>query len=123
VRRSLMKDSIYTRKLTLRGESVPETMRADVQLSGGAARIMRAVHPDTLAAFVAASGEGSPGSSVAVLAEDSLWEVVTKMRTSDASVALVTEKDGHFIATDVKGIITRKDLIDALAKDMELFNG
>ena len=32
VRRSLIKDSIYTRKLTLRGESVPETMRADVQL-------------------------------------------------------------------------------------------
>ena len=29
VRRSLIKDSIYTRKLTLRGESVPETMRAD----------------------------------------------------------------------------------------------
>jgi CBS domain-containing protein len=123
VRRGLMKDSIYTRKLTLRGESVPETMRADVQLSGGAARIMREVHPDTLAALVAASGEGSPGSSVKVLADDSLWDVVTKMRSSDASVALVAEKDGHVNATDVKGIITRKDLIDALADDMELFNG
>ena len=72
---------------------------------------------------MAASGEGTPGRSVTVLAEDSLWDVVTKMRSSDASVALVTENDGHSAATDVKGIITRKDLIDALAEDMELFNG
>jgi CIC family chloride channel protein len=123
VRRSLIKDSIYTRKLTLRGESVPETMRADVQLSGGAARIMRQVPPETLAALVTASGEGSPGSSAAVLSDDSLWDVVNKMRANNASVALVTEKDGHFTAADVKGVITRKDLIDALAVDMELFNG
>lgn len=123
VRRSLIKDSIYTRKLALRGESVPETMRADVQLSGGAARIMRQVHPDAIAALVAASGEGSPGTSVTVLSDDSLWDVVTKMRSNNASVALVTEKNGHFIATDVKGIITRKDLIDSLADDLELFNG
>jgi CIC family chloride channel protein len=123
VRRSLMKDSIYTRKLTLRGESVPETMRADVQLSGGAARIMRQVQPDTLIALVAASGEGSPGSSTTVLSEDSLWDVVNKMRANNASVALVTEKDGQFTAANVKGVITRKDLINALAEDMELFNG
>ena len=123
VRRSLIKDSIYTRKLTMRGESVPETMRADVQLSGGAARIMRPVHPEALAALVTASGEGSPGTSVTVLSDDSLWEVIAKMRSDDASVALVTEKDGHFTAAEVKGVITRKDLIDALADDMELFNG
>jgi len=123
VRRSLMKDSIYTRKLTLRGESVPETMRADVQLSGGAARIMRPVQEDTLLALVAASGEGSPGSSTTVLSEDSLWDVANKMRANSASVALVTEKDGQFTAADVKGVITRKDLINALAEDMELFNG
>jgi CIC family chloride channel protein len=29
VRRSIIRDSIYTRKLTLRGESVPEALRAD----------------------------------------------------------------------------------------------
>ena len=123
VRRGLIKDSIYTRKLTMRGESVPETMRADVQLSGGAARIMRPVHPEALVALVTSSGEGSPGTSVTVLSDDSLWEVIAKMRSDDASVALVTEKDGNFTAAEVKGVITRKDLIDALADDMELFNG
>jgi chloride channel protein, CIC family len=123
VRRSLMKDSIYTRKLTLRGEVVPDTMRADIQVSGGAARIMHQVPPETLVAFIAASGEGSPGASVTVRDDDSLWDVVAKMRAQHASVALVTEKDGHFTAADVKGVITRKDLIDALAEDMELFNG
>jgi CIC family chloride channel protein len=33
VRRSLVKDSIYTRKLTMRGESVPETLRSDIPFS------------------------------------------------------------------------------------------
>ena len=46
VRTSLIKDSIYTRKLTLRGEAVPETMRADLQLSRRASDVMRRVGPD-----------------------------------------------------------------------------
>ena len=50
VRTSLIKDSIYTRKLTLRGESVPETMRADVQFSQLAADIMKPPSPEVLAA-------------------------------------------------------------------------
>jgi CIC family chloride channel protein len=29
VRRSIIRDSVYTRKLTLRGETVPEALRAD----------------------------------------------------------------------------------------------
>jgi hypothetical protein len=29
----LVKDSIYTRKLTMRGESVPETLRSDIPFS------------------------------------------------------------------------------------------
>lgn len=40
VRRSLMTDSIYTRKLVLRGEPVPETMRADIPLMVRAESIM-----------------------------------------------------------------------------------
>ena len=123
VRRSLITDSIYTRKLTLRGESVPETMRADVQLSGGAARIMHPVSPEALAAFVAASGDGSREDYVTVPADASLWDVVAKMRANDASVALVTSKDGQFAAADVQGVITRKDILDTLADDMELFSG
>ena len=78
VRRSLIKDSIYTRKLTLRGESVPETMRADIQLSHGAARIMHPVNPEALAALVAAQGDGSPEDYVSVRGDASLWDVIAK---------------------------------------------
>lgn len=123
VRRSLIKDSIYTRKLTLRGEPVPEAMRADVQLSGGAARIMRPVSPEALAAFVAASENGSREDYVTVPGNASLWDVIAEMRANNASVALVTSKDGHFAADDVRGLITRKDILDTLADDADLFTG
>ena len=103
VRRSLIKDSIYTRKLTLRGESVPETMRADVQLSRRAASIMHPVSPEVLAGFVAADGDGAREDYVTVPEDDSLWDVLAKMRANDASVALVTSKDGQFAAATCKG--------------------
>jgi CIC family chloride channel protein len=123
VRRSLIKDSIYTRKLTLRGEPVPEAMRADVQLSGGAAKIMRPVSPAALAAFVAAGEEGSREDYVTVPGDASLWDVIAKMRANNASVALVTSKDGQLAAADVRGLITRKDILDTLADDADLFTG
>ena len=50
-----------------------------------------------------------------------LWDVVAKMRRNDASLALVTSKNGHFTAADVEGMITRKDVLDRFADDMELF--
>ena len=40
VRRSLIRDSIYTRKLVLRGDPVPESLRADLQFTRRAASIM-----------------------------------------------------------------------------------
>ena len=86
VRRSLIKDSIYTRKLTLRGEPVPETMRADVQLCLGAARIMHPVSPEELAAFAAG---GPDHHYITVSGDASLWDVIAKMRAEDAPVALV----------------------------------
>lgn len=119
VRRSLIKDSIYTRKLTLRGESVPEAMRANVQLSGGASRIMQQVSPQALAALLALDGAGPHHSTVTVQEDESLWEVIAKMHAENASVALVESNDGP----GVKGVITRQSLIDALAGDMELFEG
>jgi CIC family chloride channel protein len=121
VRRSLIKDSIYTRKLTLRGESVPETMRADLQVSRLAASIMNPMGPEAPAAFVAGSGDGAPKECVTVPEDASLWEVIAQMRAHDASVALVTSKDGQSAATQVQGVITRKDILDTLADDMELF--
>ena len=40
VRKRLIRDSIYTRKLTLRGELVPESLRADLQFTRRASSIM-----------------------------------------------------------------------------------
>jgi CIC family chloride channel protein len=40
VRKSMIRDSVYTRKLTLRGELVPESLRADLQFTRRAASIM-----------------------------------------------------------------------------------
>jgi CIC family chloride channel protein len=40
VRKSLVRDSIYARKLTLRGELVPESLRADLQFTRCAASVM-----------------------------------------------------------------------------------
>ena len=59
VRRSLIKDSIYTRKLTLRGESVPETMRADIQFCRRAASLMQPMDAESLAAFAASGNDGA----------------------------------------------------------------
>jgi chloride channel protein, CIC family len=121
VRRSLITDSIYTRKLTLRGEPVPETMRADVQFCRRAASIMHPMDPESSAALAAASTNGAREEYVMVPEDASLSEVIAQMRAHEASVALVTSKDGQFEPADVKGMITRKDILDTLADDMELF--
>ena len=89
VRRRLVKDSIYTRKLTLRGDSVPETMRADVPFSRCAADIM---HPWSLgvpAAWENAQGDDAPESYITVPGDATLLDVIAKMRANEASVALV----------------------------------
>ena len=121
VRISLIKDSIYTRKLTLRGEAVPETMRADLQLSRRAYDVMHRVGPDASAALLQAAHDDARETYVTVPGTAPLWDVVAKMRQNDASLALVTSKDGHFTAADVEGMITRKDVLDRFADDMELF--
>lgn len=122
VRRSLIKDSIYTRKLTLRGESVPEAMRADLQLARRAASIMHPATPEMLSTYAAAGGSAN-GSYIIASEDDSLWDVLAKMRAADAAFVLVISKNGQSTGTKVQGAITRKDILDTLADDMELFNG
>ena len=160
VRRSLMSDSIYTRKLALRGESVPETLRADLHLARRAASIMHspakvlpaATRLRDLAAtgnevFVATDESGAvtgafTGESLAALEDarsnatiedvfrhnyvvvspgDSLWAVVAAMSSANSAFALVASHKGDLSATEVKGMISRKDIMDTLARNMELF--
>jgi CIC family chloride channel protein len=160
VRRSVMKDSIYTRKLTLRGELVPESLRGDLQFSRRAASIMNSrleVFPaatclqdlsrdgnkacivadgsDAVVGIVtgesltahgngdstAVIGDAAQSDFVVVSPQDSVWKVVAAMRSANSSFALVASRSGDLSASSVQGIITRKDIMDILADDMELF--
>jgi CBS domain-containing protein len=58
---------------------------------------------------------------VVVSPHDSVWKVVAAMRSTDSAFALVASRDGDLSAGRVQGIITRKDVMDILADDMELF--
>lgn len=163
LRRSLVKDSIYTRKLSLRGAPVPDALHADIQVSRRAENIMnrqfrvipmtaplpafRDVPSARAPVFIVAddsgkivgviteglvspkaltkgvtSGDGACKDYVTVTNDASLRDVMAKIKASNASAALVTSKDGKFAASDVRGVITRSDIVDVLADEMELFN-
>ena len=160
VRRSVIKDSIYTRKLVLRGDPVPESLRADLQFTRRAASIMNAqleilpaatrlqdLPSDRNKAFVVTDGSGAVGgvvtgesltalvhanptaaigdvvqrNYVVVSPGDSVWDVVASMRSADSAFALVASHKGDLSASSMRGIITRKEIMDTLAGDMELF--
>jgi CIC family chloride channel protein len=121
VRKSLIQDSIYTRKLTLRGERVPETLRADLHFGRPASSIMHPASSEVAAAVMAPNADGTPKQYVTVPGGAPLWEVLAQMRDHDAPAALVMSKDGQSTPADVQGVITRKDIIDTLADDLELF--
>jgi CIC family chloride channel protein len=160
VRKSLIRDSIYTRKLTLRGELVPESLRADLQFTRPASSIMNshlqilpaatrlqdlpsnsndafvvtdesgavtgAITRESLTAFCRANptaviGDVVQPNYVVVSPGNSVWEVVAAMRTAESAFALVASHQGDLSANTVQGIITRKDVMDVLADDMDLF--
>jgi CIC family chloride channel protein len=160
LRRSVTKDSIYTRKLVLRGDPVPESLRADLQFTRRASSIMNTrmeIFPaatrlqdlpcDTNKAFVITDGSGAVGgvvtgesltalvhanptdvigdiaqrNYVVVSPGDSVWQVVSAMRSTDSAFALIAAHDGILLASRVQGIITRKEIMNTLARDMEPF--
>lgn len=63
-------------------------------------------------------GDGAPPGYIFVPGDASLVEVLRRMRASGAAVALVMQ-DG----SGVKGMITREDIVESLAGDVELFGG
>ena len=64
-------------------------------------RIMRPISPEALAVFGHRQRRPSPGIRHRA-ADSSLWDVIAKMRYNDASVALVTSKDGQFVPLTFK---------------------
>lgn len=165
VRRALTRDSIYTLKLTLRGDRVPEAMQADIQILRRAGEIMEtnvtAVPARTpLSEFMQSLSAGSSpyaflvtneaGLVAGVVTRDRLraleqlrptvvlgdiayqdfilvqeetvfFEIIKQMRSVEASLALVTAASNPPPASEVKGVITREEIIDFLAAGRELF--
>src|SRR5262249_61195660 len=115
VRKALIRDIIYTLKLTLRGESVPESMRADLTFSRRAEEAMR---PLSGAAAGCTEGDGAPPGYIFVPGDASLVEVLRRMRASGAAAALVMQG-----GSGVKGVITRGDIVEGLAGDRGVFGG
>ena len=52
---------------------------------------------------------------------DSVWDVVAAMHSADSAIALVAPPKTDLSAGSVQGIITRKDIMEALAGDIEVF--
>ena len=161
VRRSVIRDSIYTRKLALRGKPVPDSLRADLQFTRRRAASIMSSHPEILPASTrlqdlptnrngalplidgsgavaatvteeslaalghakptAAIGDIVPHNFVVVSPRDSVWKVLAAMRSTDSAFALVASQDGDLSTNAIQGIITREDIVNAFAGDMELF--
>lgn len=148
VRKAVSRDSIYTRKLTLRGEYIPETLREDIPFTRHAADVMNKTlevvpradavpsHGKDGTAYIVMddsrhiAGIAAPEnlsmqkiqSAYAVVApRDSMADVIAAMARANAGVALVSENGGHPSPDDVKGVITRKEILDKLGRDIELF--
>jgi len=165
VRRAFTSDSIYTLKLTLRGDRVPEAMQADIQILRRAGEIMEtkitAVPARTpLHEFIRSLSAGSSAYAflvtneagivagvvtrerlkaleqfsptivlgdvayqdfVLVREETVFFEIIKEMRSVQASLALVTAASNPPPASEIKGVITREEIIDFLAAGRELF--
>ncbi|HTR78647.1 MAG TPA: chloride channel protein [Gemmatimonadaceae bacterium] len=107
VRRWLAPDSIYTRKLTLRGDRVPEAMQADVHVLRCARDLMEEapamVRAETqLAEFVASLGAGGPGVFLVTEHDDAVRGIVTR----DAIAPLTDLPD-----TVTVGDVTQSDFV------------
>jgi CIC family chloride channel protein len=50
-----------------------------------------------------------------------LFDVITRMHSKTASIALVTDGDSLFAADKIKGIITKQEIADVMEADAELF--
>jgi CBS domain-containing protein len=66
-------------------------------------------------------GDVAQHNYVVVSPSDSVWKVVTAMRSTDSAFALIASHKGDLSASSVQGIISRKALMNVLADDMELF--
>jgi CIC family chloride channel protein len=113
-RRALVHDSIYTRKLHLRGSYVPEILRADVHFARKASEIMEPARGGP-------ESEGATDGDVIVPPDATLWEVIEKMRAAHAPRALVVSSHGPHQGAAVLGTISQDDILDMLGRDMELF--
>jgi chloride channel protein, CIC family len=66
-------------------------------------------------------GQVAQSNYITVSGQTSLFDVISRMHASDASIALVSSGTGRVSAGQVKGLISRRQLADALVEAAELF--
>jgi CIC family chloride channel protein len=59
---------------------------------------------------------------VTVGEEEPLFDIINKMRASNVSVVLVTDSSSTIFASNVKGLITKQQIGDAMAEAVDLFS-
>jgi CIC family chloride channel protein len=165
VRKVLSQDSIYTRKLNLRGHYLPEALRASPHFVKRAREMMitrcgklRATdRPGALAEaaesqpelshFLVEGENGMVGfidpeialkvlppnraadelgqiagrDFIVVSEKATLDEIVTRLHVARASIALVSDVSGTLRADNVKGVITKQCIADAMVEAAELY--
>jgi CIC family chloride channel protein len=67
-------------------------------------------------------GEIAHKDYITVAEDTTLFEVIARMRSSRASVALVRRDGGAISARDVEGLITKERIADAMVEAIELFS-
>ena len=108
VRKSMIRDSIYTRKLVLRGELAPESLRGDLQFTRTAASIMNSqlrivrtatrlqdLPKETKEAFVVAEDNGAVGG---VITGERVTEIGDANPT--AAIELVAQRNYVVVSPD-----------------------
>lgn len=149
IRRMLVRDSIYTRKLALRGHDTPEALQANLYFVRRAGEIM-----DPHFAFAKASDKIEPGGGacplivtdadhniagvvvrdhscasppiarrdyVFVAPEDVYLEVLAALHSNHASIALVAPAGDAHPQRKICGIITEHRLLESLEEGLDLF--
>ncbi len=118
-RRSVIIDSIYTRKLTLRGERVPESFRADLEMACRASDIMNP-HPAVVAATAALREVLEPsknGNAAVLVTSDSgtVTGVVPSEIVSRLAQAHLAPSIGEIAQSNYVIVLPRDSLWDVVA--------
>lgn len=150
VRRMLVRESVYTRKLALRGHATPQALQANLHFVRPAAQIMEKHFAFAKASEkIAAGGESWPliltdgenniagvvvrdrgcdsppaarSDYVFVKPEDVYLDILEALHSKNATVALVAPAGDEHAPRKIQGVITEHRLLESLEEGLDLFS-